>query len=114
MTRKKEIINKVNIKTDSLIAKIGAFRLKQRSMALTFGNTIHLHNVTKDAFLKRTSWVCHELKHVEQFNKHGIIAFTIKYIYYSIRFGYYNNPLEKEARDAEKNHTLLQKYEIVK
>jgi hypothetical protein len=38
---------------------------------------------------------------VQQFKQHGYIGFILKYIWESIRHGYYNNRFEKEARDAE-------------
>lgn len=43
----------------------------------------------------------HESKHLEQINREGSLRFTIKYLYYSYKYGYWNNPYEIEAREAE-------------
>lgn len=43
----------------------------------------------------------HEMVHIEQVNKLGWIGFYATYLWYSIRYGYTNNPFEVEARKAE-------------
>lgn len=43
----------------------------------------------------------HELKHIEQMKREGILRFMVKYNYYWLRYGYKNNPYEVEARLAE-------------
>ena len=43
----------------------------------------------------------HELKHVEQYSRFGLIGFILRYIVESIQNGYYNNKYEIEAREAE-------------
>ena len=68
---------------------------------MVLGTTIHLHNTTKQEFLQNTKWVKHELCHVQQFKQHGFFMFIIKYLYESIKVGYYNNRYEVEAREAE-------------
>lgn len=93
---------RVRIKENSWIARIAACKLRCNRVALTLGQTIHLHNTSRADFLKDTSWVCHELKHVEQFRQYGLFNFTFRYIAESIRKGYYNNRWEVEARLAEK------------
>lgn len=40
----------------------------------------------------------HELTHVEQMKREGKVVFSIKYLYYLIKYGYWNNPYEIEAR----------------
>ena len=48
-------------------------------------------------------WVIrHEVCHVEQFKRYGGLWFFIRYIWLTIRHGYYDNPMEVEARNAEK------------
>jgi hypothetical protein len=94
---KKEFI----IKENSLLARIAAFKLGTRQVAMVLGKTIHLHNTTKDEFLQNQRWVKHELCHVRQFKQHGYVLFIIKYLWESIRSGYYNNKYEIEARAAE-------------
>lgn len=43
----------------------------------------------------------HELAHVKQYRRYGVIGFLARYIWWSIRYGYKNNPLEVEARRYE-------------
>lgn len=98
---------RVRLKENSWIARIAAYKLRCNRVALTLGQTIHLHNTTQADFLKDTGWVCHELKHVEQFRQYGLCNFIFRYITESIRKGYYNNRWEVEARLAEKDHQIL-------
>jgi len=43
----------------------------------------------------------HESKHLQQWLRYWIIGFLPVYIYYNIKYGYWNNPLEISARVAE-------------
>lgn len=43
----------------------------------------------------------HELCHVQQYRQHGFAGFLEKYLWESIRKGYYNNAFEVVARKAE-------------
>lgn len=43
----------------------------------------------------------HELKHIEQYKRYWIIGFPFIYIYQYIRYGYWECPLEQEARRTE-------------
>jgi hypothetical protein len=89
------------IKENSWLAKIAAKKLRASNVAMVLGKTIHLHNTTKQNFLNDKRWLKHELCHVQQFKQHGYFMFVIKYLYESIRVGYYNNKFEVEAREAE-------------
>jgi hypothetical protein len=89
------------IKENSWLAKIAAFKLGTRSVAMVLGKTIHLYNTTEAAFLQDEKWVKHELCHIRQFKEHGYFLFIVKYVWESIRKGYYNNRFEVEARQAE-------------
>jgi hypothetical protein len=89
------------IKENSWLAKIAAIKLGTKAVAMVLGKTIHLHNTTKAGFLQHEKWVKHELCHINQFKEHGYLGFIIKYIWESIRKGYYNNRFEVEARKAE-------------
>ena len=91
----------IRIKEHSFLAWIAAKKLRARKVALVIGNTIYLHNTSRLEFLNDNRWLLHELKHVEQFQKHGKVAFIIRYCLESIRKGYYNNRFEVEARAAE-------------
>jgi hypothetical protein len=89
------------IKENSWLAKIAAKKLRSSSVAMVLGNTIHLHNTSKEEFLQDKKWLKHELCHIEQFKKHGYIIFLVKYLWESLKKGYYNNKYEAEARAAE-------------
>ena len=43
----------------------------------------------------------HEAKHLEQIERDGRFLFTLKYSYWLVRYGYWKNPYEIEARAAE-------------
>ena len=89
------------IKENSWLAKIAAKKLKADSVAMVLGKTIHLHNTTKANFLNDERWLKHELCHIKQFAAHGYFLFVVKYLWESLRKGYYNNRFEVEARNAE-------------
>lgn len=89
------------IKQNSWIAKIASKKLRSDNVAIVLGKTIHLYHVSKEDFLKDTKWVKHEICHINQFRKHGFLIFILKYLYESMRHGYYNNKYELEAREAE-------------
>lgn len=91
----------ITIKEASWIAKIAAVKLRSSSVAMVLGNTIHLHNASKNEFLQNQRWLKHELCHVRQFQQHGYILFIIKYLWETVKKGYYNNRFEAEARAAE-------------
>jgi hypothetical protein len=88
------------IKENSWIAKLAAIKLRSNWVAIVIGKTIHLHNTTKQEFLKDEKWVKHELCHVRQFQQNGYVIFILKYVWESIKHGYYNNKYEVEAREA--------------
>ena len=89
------------IKENSWLARVATKKLRSKNVAMVLGSTIHLYGVTKEAFLQDEKWVKHELCHVQQFREHGYIIFLIKYLWESIRKGYYNNKYEVAARAAE-------------
>jgi hypothetical protein len=89
------------IKENSWLAALAAKKLSEKSVAIVLGNTIRLHNTSKENFLKNTKWVKHEFCHIQQFRQHGYVGFIIKYLWESIQKGYYNNKFEVAARAAE-------------
>lgn len=103
---------RVAIKENSLIAKVAALKLGAKRLAIVVNKNIYLYNTDKQSFVKNTTWLLHELKHVEQYRRLGTLKFIIKYLLESIRHGYHNNKFEVEAREAEQNHSLLQEYTI--
>jgi len=97
----------VIIKENSFIARLAARKLKTTSVAIVFGNTIYLWNVTKQQFLKNDRWVLHELEHIRQYRKLGFLPFLFSYLYEWVRKGYYHNRFEVEARRAEEKKGLF-------
>ena len=90
------------VKENSWIAKLAAKKLGSENVAIVIGKTIHLYKVSKEDFLQDKNWVKHEICHINQFKKYGFFKFIIKYLWESLRRGYYNNKYELEAREAEK------------
>ncbi len=104
---------KVRVKENSWLAKVAAAKMKAGKVAIVFGNTIHLHNTPREEFLSDTDWVCHELKHVAQYQQNGFTSFLFKYFIDWIKNGYYHNRFEIEARDSEKDKNLLKEVEFI-
>lgn len=91
----------VRIKENSWIASLAALKLGTENAAIVIGSTIHLSKVSRQQFLANEKWVKHERCHIDQFKKYGFFSFIFKYIWESIRKGYFNNKYEVEARNAE-------------
>jgi hypothetical protein len=98
----------VRIKENSWVAKIAAAKMKADKVAIVFGSTIHLHNTSRNEFLSDTDWVCHELKHVEQYQQNGFTGFLAKYL-----FDWMNHKFEIAARENEKDSSILKEMEII-
>ena len=90
------------IKENSFIAKRVAGFMKFDRLAIVVGKTIHLHNTTRDEFLKNELWVKHELVHIRQFQQFGFLRFSAMYLWELWRVGYWNNKYEVEARAVAK------------
>lgn len=84
---------------NSFFARIARMVLKTRAVAMVLGRGIHLSGVSRDEFLKDRKWVRHELVHIEQFRKYGMVKFLWLYLTESLKKGYYNNRFEVEARE---------------
>ncbi|HMO31576.1 MAG TPA: DUF4157 domain-containing protein [Lacibacter sp.] len=91
----------IRIREQSFLARLAAKKMGVRQVALVLGTTIHLHNTPAQDFLRNRRWLRHELVHVEQYKRLGLLRFLLIYLWYSLRYGYYNNPLEEEARAKE-------------
>lgn len=99
----------VYFKTDSIVARLAAKILHTDNCAIVFRRTIHLYNITKPEIIQNRQLLCHELTHVMQWKKYGIIRFPILYLWYSFKYGYYQNPFEVEARAKENDFSVLNK-----
>ncbi len=91
----------VFLKENSLIARFAAWKLDASRVAIVIGNTIHLHRTSVKEFLANEKWVRHELCHIQQFREYGFVNFIMRYLWESLRKGYFNNRYEIEARKAE-------------
>ena len=107
------LIMKVRIKENAWVAKLAAKKMKADKVAIVFGSTIHLHNTSRHEFLNDSDWLCHELKHVEQYQQNGFVGFIFKYFFDWIKNGYQNNRFEIEARKSEKDQLLIDKMELI-
>lgn len=102
----------IRIRENSLFAKLAAHNLKSDKMALVIGCTIYLHNVSRDEFLKNTKWVRHEVAHVKQFQQKGFCRFIASYLLETFNLGYQFNKYELDARNKERDHTILEGIEF--
>jgi hypothetical protein len=50
---------------------------------------------------------------VLQYQREGFFGFLLKYLWYSVRFGYRQNPFEIEAREAQIDKEILKKVRII-
>lgn len=94
------------IRENSFIARIAAWKLRSEKVAIVIGRTIHLYNTGKGEFLANDHWLRHELVHVKQFRRYGLIRFIIRYLWESLKNGYENNKYEIEARQGEHDETI--------
>jgi hypothetical protein len=90
-------------KENSPLAALAAWRLGVPSVALTLGRTIHLHGTSATEICGQLPWLRHELKHVEQYHRLGMLRFLSAYAWASLRRGYAGNRFEVEARAAEQD-----------
>jgi len=60
------------------------------------------------------NWVFrHELEHAYQIIRDGHLTFYIKFFYYSVRYGYQENPYEIEAREAQQKPLTQNEEELL-
>ena len=74
----------VYFKTNSWLAKLAAAMLHKDNCAMVIRHTIHLM----------------------QWRQQGVVKFLLLYSWYSLRYGYYQNPFEKEARAKENDSSI--------
>lgn len=95
------MVIRFKIRERSLLALIAAKKLGSNSVAMVIGRTIHLHNVSREEFITNEKWLKHEQCHLHQFHRYGTVNFLAKYLWESLKRGYYHNKFEAEARRAE-------------
>ena len=94
---------KVKIYTNSLLSfilKIYNKIFKTFFIAITNPLSYSIHIISKDNFdsINNSSILfLHELTHIYQIKYYGKIKFIILYLIYSVKLGYNNNYLEKQA-----------------
>ena len=71
----------------------------------SFWNTVYL----RESQFYNEPLRTHELTHVAQINRLGRLRFSVMYIYYNFKYGYWKNPFEVEAYAAQDN--ARRKYE---
>lgn len=49
---------------------------------------------------RREALLSHERVHWAQYERYGLLGFYARYIFYSLRYGYRNHPMEIEARGS--------------
>jgi len=71
---------------------------KQQVRGIVIGRTMMFADAPWDV----PEWLFrHEMQHVYQIARLGFVRFYLLYFYYSLRYGYANNPFEVEARKAQ-------------
>ena len=93
---------RIYIKENSLIARIAAWKMNSSQIAIVIGRTIHLHNASRQEFIDNKRWLSHEMEHIRQYRRYGLIRFIILYLVETAKKGYHDNKYEVEARAAEK------------
>jgi len=69
-----------------------------RANAITcFWDTIYFIDYKS---IKNNKVIKHEMQHIKQYRRDGILKFSIKYLYWAIKYGWWDNPYEKEAREV--------------
>lgn len=86
---------------------MAAQKLRAPGAAIVIRKTIHLWGVTREDFLQTPAWVRHEVAHVYQYKKYGLLSFLYLYLTENARTGYYNNRFEREARSKENETKIL-------
>ena len=60
--------------------------------------TLNIVTRKKDLLIDKFLYI-HETCHIIQVKRDGRIKFLIKYLFFNLKYGYYNNPYEVEARN---------------
>lgn len=80
-------------------SRLARIFLPKRYTAITLASHVLTRQSALDERILR-----HERVHVEQWSRHGLIGFLVRYLWYHLRYGYAGNPFEIEARKAESGY----------
>ncbi len=105
-------MEKIHIREGSYIAKRAAKNLGSKDVAIVIWNTIFIFGVDTATFLQDKKWLRHEIEHTKQWRSNGFLLFLVKYLWYSWKYSYYDNPFEVAARNAENDLDALSEYDI--
>ena len=87
------------IRERSWLARLARWKLGGKGrVAMVIGRTVYLSGVSGAEFLADAEWVAHEQVHLRQFREFGFWPFLARYLWESVRVGYYANRYEVEAR----------------
>lgn len=87
-------------KYNSRIAKlVGWINRAKSGWAVTISKNTTLYSCSEDEVIANIRWLLHENRHKQQIASEGLL-FYFKYFYYTIRYGYENNPYEVDAKNA--------------
>ena len=70
--------------------------LPKRFAAITVSKSLCLYRTADH--LENEQLRAHESVHATQFREHGWVWFVCKYLWFTARFGYWENPFERAAR----------------
>jgi len=82
-----------------LMPKLFRVFFPKRFTAITLSKSLCLYRT--EEHLNTPRLIAHESCHAEQYARYGYFGFIVRYLYYTCRHGYWENPLEREARKAE-------------
>ena len=77
-------------------SRLARWTLRRKYAAITLWD----HVFTPLAHLEE-SILRHEAAHVRQWKRHGLVRFACLYVWFHLRYGYWRNPFEVEARLEE-------------
>lgn len=97
----------VVIRENSRMARLAALAIGKPNAAMVVGRTIYLWGASRREFLADVRWVRHEVVHVLQYQKYGVLLFWWLYLADSMKRGYEDNKFEREARSLERDGRIL-------
>lgn len=77
-------------------SRLARLALPRKYVAITLGDHVFTRlEHLEEAILR------HEAVHVRQWQRYGLVRFACLYVWFHIRYGYWRNPFEVEARSEE-------------